>query len=198
MLITDKIYTDKYTYFNNDKTYKIIREEGVIKGIFFRSPIQEILLYVYQFDIYMPPYCYAYKYLDDCNNWFFRIFQKLIGNSKAIKTLKESINDLDFGGVYINKIVSPIYFETRYMELNLYSLDEKMPVKHINSFGYENPFDMVQGHCVKEWTKTEYSDGEIGKSKVKGEYRNCYVHEIEEFLGETFFIFKPKGEINNE
>lgn len=76
----------------NYKGYIISTEEGVEKGLFFRSPLQKVSFGIYQ-DMSKIS---AWKYLRNIKNPFRRIFEILIGNGKIVKNIEKWYNDVDW------------------------------------------------------------------------------------------------------
>ena len=161
----------------NYKGYVISTEEGTEKGLFFRSPLQEVSFDAY----YNEPKMSAWNYLHDINNPFRRVFEILIGNGNIVKNIKEWSNDADWGGFTGNILCCPIYFKRIYRRLNTVSSGSD-DIQEINSYGYEGEFEICAGHCKKEKTIIEMKNGRKIRIKRGEAYHFTYEHIVKEII----------------
>lgn len=159
------------------KGYVISCEEGVKKGIFFRSPIQKV-----GFDAYYDnPKFSAWKYLNDIKHPIQRIYEILLGNREIIKNIQSWSEDWNWAGFRANILCCPIYFKREYRKLIAQASDGN-PITKIQSYGYESEFNECAGECVIERTRIHMNTGKVIRIKRRNTYLFTYIHKIEEII----------------
>lgn len=159
-----------------DVTY--IHMKGKEKGIFFRSPIQEVL-----FDMDDDKFSVG-NYIKWLKNPVFKKFQYLIGNSSIVDNLESWTDDYDFAGFSGKILCSPIYFSRNFRSLKMKSR-KNTEIKGIISKGYESPYETVSGGCDKEETSILFKNGKICKITEYEQYKYTYVHISEKLIKES-------------
>lgn len=167
------------------KDYIIATQEGVQKGIFFRSPLQRV-----SFDAYgdVPDVISAWKYLRDIKNPIRRFYEILIGNREIVSTIHQMAERCDWGGFDANILCSPIYFKREYRKLSAYSCIDSN-IKRIESYGYEGIYNICAGECKVERTKVYivkrfafFSNTRIIRLKKFNQYYYTYAHIAKEVI----------------
>lgn len=168
------------------KGYIIATQEGVQKGIFFRSPLQRV-----SFDAYgenVPDKISAWKYLNAIKNPIRRFYEILIGNRKIVSTIDQMANRCDWGGFNANILCSPIYFKREFRRLSAYSCIDSN-IKRIESYGYEGIYNICAGDCKVERTKiyiarrfATFSNTRIVRIKRFNTYYYTYKHIAKEII----------------
>lgn len=168
----DKLQLDKH----ND--YIITSTEGTERGLFFRSPIQNV-----QFDVdYYGPRLSAWDYQHKIKNPIRRFYEILIGNRKIVKNIDAWADDFNFAGFNANILCFPIYFKREYRQLSVYSCDNTTDIQSIYSHGYESEFNFCSGECVVEKTTIKLKNGKQLKFKKFEQYHFTYTHIIKRVL----------------
>ena len=159
------------------KGFVITTEEGTEKGIFFRSPLQQVHFDAYGHNAMFP----AYKYAQDIQNPIRRLYEILIGNGDIVKNIDSWLQELDFGGCTGNILCFPIYFKREYRKLTAYSCDSSN-IKEIKSYGYESEFCECAGECYSEKTVIRLKTGKNIKIKRKDTFYFTYIHIIKDII----------------
>ena len=161
----------------NYKRYVITVEEGVEKGIFFRSPIQNVF-----FDAYYPDApISAYTFIKNIKNPIRRLYEIIIGNKHAVDNVTEWENECNWGGFDGNIICLPIYFKRTYRKLTAYSCNDEN-IESIESYGYESEFDYCAGHCAVEYTTIRLRTGKTIRIKRRESFHFTYSHIVEKII----------------
>ena len=163
------------------KDYTIITEEGVQKGIFFRSPFQMAFFDAYYGDMPFDAYTYAKK----IKNPIRRFYEILIGNKNIVKSIGRLLDNIDWAGFDARIVVCPIYFKRRYRRLRAYTPNKDMTVREIKSYGYEFGFELAAGDCHIEKTKIYIRDGNVITTTKKDQYHYTYRHVVKEEIIDT-------------
>lgn len=167
------------THVTSHKNYIIKTEEGIEKGIFFRSPIQKAFIDFYYNHEYNEKY--TKDYFDKIKNPIRRIYEILIGNKDIIKNIDKMINNIDIMGCDVNVLCSPIYFKREYRKLVAEPVDYD-GIMSITSYGYESEFTYCAGDCVVEKTKIKLKNGKTLKIKTRDQYHYTYAHIIKDII----------------
>lgn len=174
---------------NNVKNYKnfvIHTEEGVEKGIFFRSPIQTIDFSAWTEEKKFDAWCYLSK----VKKSFFRFFEILKGNSNIVNNIEKWSENDDWAGFRANILCFPIYFERRYRKLTAKSTSNDTNIQSIKSYGYESPYNTCNGNCVVEKTIITLKNGKKIKTKTPENYNFTYRFKVEKIIDSDNIIEK--------
>ena len=159
------------------KGYVISTEEGLERGIFFRSPIQRV-----GFDAYYDnPKFSAWQYLNAIKNPIRRLYEILMGNRKIVKNIQAWSESRDWGGFNANILCFPIYFKRDYCKLIAHA-SEGYPITKIYSYGYTSEFSDCAGECVIERTKIRLRTGKVIRIKRRKTYLFTYLHKVKEII----------------
>jgi len=163
----------------NYKDFVIKNEEGIERGLYFRSPIQKISFGTWDEDEHN-----AYTYLFKIKNPLFKFKEILIGNRNIINNI-EKWNEKDTGnwaGFNANILCFPVYFKRIYRKLEAISQSLNTNIKSIYSYGYESQYNKCGGNCVIE--KIIFKLKNNKKIKINKTENFCYAYEfkIEEII----------------
>lgn len=164
----------------NVGSYTIVTTQGVEKGIFWRSSIQEVTFTTEPLDMGLS----AYNFITQNKNILKRFFQVLIGNKYIVKHAQEweENDDGSWAGFSANIICFPIYFKRKFRKLRAYSSNRLDNIQSIVSCGYESKWESCSGHCKIERTKITLNNGRVIKSRCYGSYQNTYTHIVERVI----------------
>ena len=159
------------------KGYVISTEEGVEKGIFFRSPIQKV-----DFDAYYGTTKFsASKFANKIKNPIRKLYEILIGNGNSVKFINDWLNDIDFGGFKGNILTFPVYFKRKYRKLIAQTSNDEV-IEKIESYGYESEYNICSGACFVERTKIHFKSGKVTHIKRTGYYKYTYTHIAKDII----------------
>lgn len=162
----------------NFKEFVITTIEGTERGLFFRSPLQNI-----DFDAYHDEARFsAWKYISDIKNPIRKLYEILIGNKEIVKNVDKWSEDCNFAGFRGNILCSPIYFKRQYRKLKAISSSNETNIKKVISYGYESEFNTCSGDCVIEKTVVVLRNGEKIKMRERGKYFYTYSYCIEKLI----------------
>ena len=170
------------TEISEHNNYVIATEEGLEKGIFFRSPIQKVV-----FDGYGNGKFSPYDFIDKIKNPIRRFYEILIGNGKIVKDIPNIIDRIDFGGFRGNILCSPIYFKREYRKLTAESCNNQN-IKKIESYGYESEWCICAGECAVEKTTLHLRSGKKIRIKRHNTYQYTYAHVIKKKIDNTINV----------
>lgn len=162
---------------SNYKNYTIITDEGTERGIFFRCPIQKV-----DYNTWLDDGFSAWTYKEKVKNPLRKIYEILLGNKKVVDNIEEWSENLNWGGFSANILCLPIYFKREYRKLKAVSNNNTDNIAEINSYGYENEFNICSGNCEIEKTSIKLRCGKTIKIKREEKYNFTYQHIIEDII----------------
>ena len=163
----------------NYKNFVIKSEEGIEKGLFFRSPIQKVDFGTWDEDKFN-----AYTYLSKIKNPLFKFMEILKGNRNIVDNIEgwaEEDNG-DWAGFKANVLCLPIYFSRVFRRLEAISQTLDTNIQIIKSYGYESQFNKCGGSCVIEKTVFKLKNGKKIKVSKPGNFKYTYEFKIEEVI----------------
>lgn len=188
------------TSYGSTQNYIIFHDEGVQTGLFVRFPIRKIMYEIYPYNSLCTTS--LAEFAQNCkDSKLFRLFNYIIGNKDAVKfALDEDLfDDPDLAGLEINRIISPIYFKRNYRSLNIINMDDDSVIEYISSFGYDDEWIQVAGHCNKEITKISHKHKRL-KTRIRygKSYLYTYIHIAKELIktleSKELFEKKKRGD----
>lgn len=171
-------------YISYGQRYAIFHDEGTQVGIFFRLPIRKVCYHKYTETKNDPS---LFIWIEDCKrSKLFRFFNYLLGNKDQVTQALEDIDlleDDDLCDMQINRIISPIYFKRNYRALTIINMEEDSAINYIDSFGYDDEWNQVSGHCNKEVTKIHHQYKRTETRLRSGKtYLYTYLHIAKELI----------------
>jgi len=164
----------------NYKNFVIKAEEGIEKGLFFRSPVQKVDFGTWDEDQFN-----AYTYLSKIKNPLFRFKEILKGNRNIIANIEgwaENDDDGSWAGFKANILCLPIYFSRVFRRLEAISQSLETNIQEIKSYGYESQFNKCGGCCVIEKTVFKLKNGKKIKVNKPESFNYTYGHKVEEVI----------------
>lgn len=166
------------TVVKNHNSYVIHTEEGVERGLFFRSPIQKVEYTDYCVDGSQS----AWAFLDRLKSPLRRLVERIIGNGKIVKHGKEWAGQYNFGCFLANKLCFPVYFKRVYRSLVALSQNPDDNIQEVRAKGYESEYNVCSGCCVIERTTIRTKSGKKIKAVIREKYHYTYRHIVEKML----------------
>lgn len=163
----------------NYKDYVITTSDNMVKGIFFRSPIQPIDKDTYAEDEFHSAWVYLNKLKE---NRFRRFWEKLLGNKKVVNNIEKWSESMDWGGCRVNILASPIYFYRQQRKLEAICTNPDCNIQKIESYGYESQWNYCGGACVVEKTVITLKNGKKMHITRNDYYHFTYEHIIEKII----------------
>jgi len=166
------------TIVENYKNFVIKAEEGIERGLFFRSPIQKV-----EFGTWDEDELNAYTYLSKIKNPLFRLKEILIGNRNIISNIERwaEEDNGDWAGFKANILCLPFYFNRVFRRLEAISQSLDTNIQVIKSYGYESQYNKCGGSCMVERTVFKLRNGKIKVSKPES-FNYTYRHKVEEII----------------
>lgn len=171
-----------YTNENNITNYKdyvITTSDNMIKGIFFRNPIQPIEMDTWADEEFYSAWAYLNKLK---GNKFRRFWEKFLGNKMVVDNIEKWSENMDWGGCKVNILAKPIYFHRQQRKLTAICTNPNCNIQKIESYGYESEWNVCGGACVVEKTIITLKTGEKIHIKRNDYYHFTYEHVIREII----------------
>lgn len=199
MVICRESTEDKVTNYNN---YAIFTDSGIEFGIFLRLPIRKNCYSIYGKNSPGKPEQSIYDWIDICASKGLRVWNRLLGNKEQIKdalNADELLEDPEFYGVVVNKLVSPIYCKRYYRRLTLVNMDIENPIQYVESYGYNDDYAETTGDCLRETTKIAHQYRFTERRVRHGKrYLYTYMHIAKELIRTLEAIDLAESEKNKE
>jgi len=168
------------TIVKNYKNFVIKVEEGIEKGLFFRSPVQKVDFGTWDEDQFN-----AYTYLSKIKNPLFRFKEILKGNRNIIANIErwaENDDDGSWAGFKANVLCFPVYFSRAFRRLEAISQLPDTNIQEIKSYGYESQYNKCGGSCAIEKTVFKLKNGKRINVNVSESFKYTYKHKVEEII----------------
>jgi hypothetical protein len=143
-----------------------IDAEGTYKGIFFRLPIQKVMLS---------------EQRGECSYWLKKAKRWVIPmllNWKKYKQMPEWMEEDDYYGCLVRVFASPIYFE-RTVRTAFHKFEFSNTVDKIEVFGEEPYKNDCAGNCILEKAVFFFKDKSKKVVKTPGKFKYYYAHILE-------------------